>query len=149
MLAGLLGLAALGACGGGEHAADWQDWARESALGLSFAVPPGRVAKVGDRRIELDNPAAYRSADVIELYRDGPPPEIRVGDGPVLREGETPAPFKVRETGSGSGGVNYALSTTKTVDGRNIWLLANFQTEGGVPSFAEVWAVWESLRPAE
>ena len=34
-----LGLAVLWTFGKGEQAADWRDWERESALGLSFAMP--------------------------------------------------------------------------------------------------------------
>ena len=163
LLAALLGLAALAACDDREQAgkeeetasvakpqdADWQDWARESGLGLSFAVPPGRVVRLKGNRVDLGNPAAYRTVDVIELYPEGPPPAVRVGDGPVLDQGDSPAPFTLRESGSGSGGVQYTLSITKTVNGRSVVLLAILQTEGGVPSFAEAWAVAESLRAAD
>lgn len=146
----ILGLAALGACGEGEHAADWQDWARESGLGLSFAMPPGRVAEVFDTHIDLDNPASFRASNYIALYPDGPPSAIRLGDGPVLREGKVPAPFTIRENLGGSGGAAYTLYTTKDLDGRSIALLAVIQAEGlFTPSFAEAWAVWESLRLAE
>ena len=34
----------------------------------------------------------------------------------------------------------------KTIDGRAISLLAILETESGLPSFEEAWAVWESLR---
>ena len=165
LLAGMLGLAALAACDDRDQAAKeeetakvtepqiaaagWEDWTRESGLGLSFAVPPGRVAKLQAARIDLENPAAYRSVDVIELYPEGPPPAVRAGDGPILRDGDAPARFTLRENGAGSGGSNYTLSTIKTVGGRDIALLAVVETEGGVPSFAEAWAVWESLRPAD
>ena len=165
VLAGMIGLAVLAACDENDQvskkeekatvtelqtaAAGWQGWAQESGLDLSFAVPPGRAAKVLDTRIDLENPEAYRTVDVIELYPEGPPPAIRVGDGTVLEEGEAPAPFTVRENSGGSGGTNYTLSTTKTLDGRSISLLAIVETEGGVPSFAEAWAVWESLRLAK
>jgi len=141
-------LAALGACA--ERAADWQDWERVSRLGLSFAMPPGRVVELGASSIDLVNPAAYRTTDVITLYLDGPPPAIAIGDGPVLREGGAPAPFTIRENHGGSGGAAYTLYTTKDLDGRSIELLAVIQAEGlFTPSFAEAWAVWESLRPAE
>lgn len=100
----VLGLRALWFHNRGEQAADWQGWARESGLGLSFAMPPGRVVTVFDTRIDLDNPAAYRAADYIALYPDGPPPAVRLGDGPVLREGRAPAPFTIRENHGGSGG---------------------------------------------
>ena len=146
-----LGLAALWAFGKGEEAADWQDWSRESGLGLSFAMPPGRTAVVLDTRIDLQNLAAFRTANYIALYPDGQQPSaIRIGDGPVLREGAAPAPFTIRENPGGSGGTVYTLFTTKDLDGQSISLVAVFQTDGlFTPSFAEVWAVWESLRPAE
>ena len=151
--AGLLaafGLAALWFFNRGEQAADWQSWSRESGLGLSFAMPPGRVATVFDTRIDLDDPAAYRTADYIALYPDGSPPEIRLGDGPVLREGVKPAPFTIRKGLGGSGGPSYILYTTKNLDGRHIAMLAVIQTEAlFTPSFAEAWAVWESLGLAE
>jgi hypothetical protein len=113
-------------------------------------MPPGRVAVVLDTRIDLDNPAAYRTADYIALYPEGTPSAIRLGDGSVLREGDAPAPFTIRENLGGSGGAAYTLYTTKDLDGRSIALLAVIQSEGlFTPSFAEAWAVWESLRPAE
>jgi len=145
----VLGLSALGYCGRGEQAADWRGWAREGALGLSFAMPPGRVLEMDATSIELVNPAAYRTIDIIALYPDGPPPPIRVGDGPVLRQGGLPAPFTIRQDSGGSGGPGYTLSTTKIVNGQSISLLASVQSEFGTPSFDEAWAVWESLQQAE
>ncbi len=145
-----LGLAVLWAFGKGEQTADWRGWERESALGLSFAMPPGRIANVFGTRIDLDKPAAVRTTNYIALYPDGPPPAARLGDGPVLREGATPAPFTIRENHGGSGGAAYTLYTTKDLDGRSIALLAVIQAEGlFTPSFAEAWAVWESLRQAD
>jgi len=145
----VLGLSALGFCGRGEQAADWRGWARGSALGLSFAMPPGRVLETDATGIELVNPAAYRTIDIIALYPDGRPSPIRIGDGPVLRQGALPAPFTIRQDSGGSGGPGYTLSTSKTVNGQSISLLASVQSEFGTPSFEEAWAVWESLRPAE
>lgn len=145
----MLGLAALGYYNWGEQAADWRGWARESRDGLSFAMPPGRVVELGITSIDLVNPAAYRTADVIALFPEGPPPAITIGDGPVLQEGVTPAPFTLRQNAGGSGGASYTLSTSKIVDGRSIALLAIMQSEYGTPSFADAWAVWESLRLAE
>lgn len=144
-----LWLAALWFYSRGEQAADWQGWMLESRLGLSFAVPPGRIIETGPTGIELLNPAAYRAIDIIALYPDGAPPSIRIGDGPVLRQGKAPAPFIIRQNTGGSGGTGYTLSTAKTVNGRNISLLASVQMELETPSFAEAWAVWESLRLAE
>ena len=145
-----LALAAFWAFGRGEQAADWRDWAWTSELGLSFAMPPGRIATVLDTHVELDNPASYRGADYIALYPDEPPSAVHIGDGPVLREGRRPAPFTIRENEGGSGGAAYTLYTAKDVDGRRVVLLAVIQSEGlFTPSFAETWAVWESLRPSD
>lgn len=145
-----LGFSALWFFNRGEQAADWQSWSRGSGLGLSFVLPPGRVLTVFGNRIDLDDPAAYRTADYIALYPDGLPSEVRLGDGPVLREGANPAPFTIREGLGGSGGPAYILHTTKTLDGRHIAVLAVIQTEDlFTPSFAEAWAVWESLQLAE
>ncbi len=99
--------------------------------------------------IELVNPAAYRTIDIIALYPDGPPSATRISDGPVLRQGALPAPFTIRQDSGGSGGPGYTLSTTKAVNGQSVSLLASVQSEFGTPSFEEAWAVWESLRRAE
>jgi len=130
-------------------AADWQGWEENTGLGLRFAVPPGRTIEQRDTHIELKNPAAYRTADVIEIYPDVTPPALRVGDGPVISEGNAPATYQVRENAGGSGGLNYTLFTAKVLNGQTVSLLAVFETESGVPSFAESWAVWESLQAAE
>ena len=143
-------IAAYWVFGRGEQAADWRDWPRESELGLSFAMPPGRVARVFDTHMELDNPASLRAADYIALYPDGPPSAVRVGDGPILREGGRPAPFTIRQNEGGSAGAAYTLHTTKDLEDRRVVLLAVIQSEGlFTPNFAEAWAVWESLRLAD
>lgn len=127
----------------------WNEWARTTEMGLTIAVPPGRAVEVRAARIDLRNTSSYRTVDVISLYQDSAPPSISVGDGTVVGRGQKPAPFTVRENSGGSGGANYTLLTSKTVNGQVISLLAILETETDTPTFADAWAVWESLDAAQ
>ena len=129
-----------------KTAEGWQDWAQRSEMGLTMAIPPGRTVEVRATRIDLNNTSSHRTVDVISLYPNSSPPSVSVGDGIVRGQGEKPAPYTVRENSGGSGGANYTLLTAKTVDGQAVSLLAILETEGDIPSFAEAWGVWESLR---
>ena len=112
-------------------------------------MPPGRILEKTATSIDLIDPAAYRTIDIIALYPDGPPSSLPIDDGPVIRQGALPAPFTIRQDSGGSGGPGYTLSTTRIVNGRSISLLASVQSEFGTPSFEEAWAVWESLLQAD
>ena len=121
----------------------------ETALGLSFLVPEGRTLEVGERGIMMSNPKTYRSSDYIALHPNGLPDLADYASGELVSRGDKPAAFEVWARGGGSGGEEYALTTTKVVDGKTVDVVGVFQTEWGTPNFAETWAVWESLELAE
>ena len=79
----------------------WQDWPRSSEMGLTMAVPPGRMVGVHATRIDLSKTSSHRAIDEISIYPDGSPPSVSIGDGTIRGKGDYPAPYIVRENSGG------------------------------------------------
>lgn len=109
--------------------------------GLRFGVPEGRAVVAQEGRIKIEPEQPTRTVDRITVWTATP----RALPEGAVTTGEDPAPHTLVTIEGGMGGPEYALSIPKQVGDREVTVQAYIQSEEGQPTFADAWAVWESL----